>query len=297
MHIFSKKGSADDAAGFVAPSPKRDNRIRSTTSMKSLRRDNEDAQPELATGSDGAVPDPPVSQTQPGSHEVEDPQSILRSNDYATNGGLVASKLTNADNNSENNNNNNNNDMNEMASAPNRHREGSTSTDPMSDSAYASATGSPRNNPKSLRDSAEMQPIPVVWTEGTEPPPDDIDEDGQLQVQARPRSKGAFNATDPKRSQSMRSFRSGSMLRDRDGQDSVRTTPSGRRTPRRRLSLTGGGFASGAGTVGPASKPQDEETQLFRSRSVSAEASLTKKQKLKIGKAESECTFSFFSSF
>lgn len=262
MHIFSKKSSDD--AGFVAPSPKRNSRIRSTTSLKSLRDGNEDAQP-----TEGAVPDQPASDAQPipGDYEEsgqhEEPQSTLRSTDFATS-GLVASDSMGKKGNSH------------------KHREGSTSTDPMSDSGYDSA-GSPRNQPRSLRNSTEMQPIPVVWAEGAGPAPEDNDE------QTQPRSKSALSSADPKRSHSMRSFRSGSMLRDRDGQDSIRTTQSGRR---RRLSLTGGSFASGAGTIGPASRPQDDETQLFRSRSVSAEASLTKKQKLKIGKAECEYSLS-----
>ncbi len=38
--------------------------------------------------------------------------------------------------------------------------------------------------------------------------------------------------------------------------------------------------------VGPAALPNDEETSMFRSRSVSADAGLTDKQKVKIGKAE-----------
>ncbi|KAI0690143.1 hypothetical protein BC835DRAFT_1281545 [Cytidiella melzeri] len=94
------------------------------------------------------------------------------------------------------------------------------------------------------------------------------------------------NGNDVRRSQSMRSYRTAGSMRDRDGQESMRTTPSGRQTPSRRRSMTGGSFANGAGTIGPAARMTDDETKLFRARSVTAETSLSKKQKSRIGKAE-----------
>ncbi|KAI0342804.1 hypothetical protein BDW22DRAFT_1407342 [Trametopsis cervina] len=91
------------------------------------------------------------------------------------------------------------------------------------------------------------------------------------------------DGADVRRSQSVRSYRTSGTTRD--GQESFRTAPSGR-SPSRRRSMTGGSFANGAGTVGPAASAAEEETKLFRARSVTAESSLTKKQRVKLGKAE-----------
>ena len=154
-------------------------------------------------------------------------------------------------------------------SAKRKPRQGSASTD---DSGYGS--------PSPRRDAQDIQPIPVVW----------VGSNSQLQRNSRM----SDNSADTRRSQSMRSFRSGTN-RDGDGHESVRTMPTGRYTPtdrRRRVSLTGGTFANGAGMVGPAAVPHEDETNLFRSRSVSAESALSKKQKLKIGKEE--CQYASF---
>ncbi|EKM58345.1 uncharacterized protein PHACADRAFT_252600 [Phanerochaete carnosa HHB-10118-sp] len=88
----------------------------------------------------------------------------------------------------------------------------------------------------------------------------------------------------------MRSFRSsGTGRRDAADGQSMYTTQSGRYTPAqrpRRVSMSGGAFADGAGTVGPAVTPDPAETNLFRSRSVSAESALSNKQRLRISKEE-----------
>lgn len=153
-------------------------------------------------------------------------------------------------------------------------RVGSTSTGGAgSDSGYESP--SRRNKPRELRDdNNDIQPIPVVWAEP-----------GTDAIQRGPKSLAS--TVDARRSQSMRSFHTTGTL-NRDG-GSIRTTASGRYTPadrRRRASLTGGTFSNGAGTVGPAAAANEEETNLFRSRSVSAESALSKKQMLKISKTE-----------
>lgn len=156
-------------------------------------------------------------------------------------------------------------------------RVGSTSTGGAgSDSGYDSP--SRRNKPRELRDDDnDIQPIPVAWAEP-----------GTDAVQRGPKSLAS--TADARRSQSMRSFHTVGTL-NRDG-GSIRTTVSGRYTPadrRRRASLTGGTFSNGAGTVGPAAAANEEDTNLFRSRSVSAESALSKKQMLKISKTEREC--------
>ncbi|GJE88709.1 hypothetical protein PsYK624_047920 [Phanerochaete sordida] len=146
-------------------------------------------------------------------------------------------------------------------------RQGSASTygGTASDSGY----GSPTPRAKPLHD--DMQPIPVIWGG---------DGDG-------PRPTEKAGGADTRRSHSMRSFRSAGSRRDDGEGQSVHT--SGRYTPAqrsRRVSMSGGAFAEGAGTVGPAAEADPEQTGLFRSRSVSAETALSKKQKLRISKEE-----------
>ncbi|KAI0750550.1 hypothetical protein BC629DRAFT_1290256 [Irpex lacteus] len=175
-----------------------------------------------------------------------------------------------------------------------KRREGSVSsattrTDP--DSGYDSPT-SPKKRLSSLRkdnvlEDQEIDPVPVVWANGTQPqhPETDDEEDaGHHQYDRTPRSRSVLSHThgdgvNVRRSQSMRSYRTG-----RDDQGSIRTTPS--RASARRKSLSGGTFANGPGTIGPNAKADEEETKLFRARSVHAEAGLTKKEKAKLGKVE-----------
>lgn len=145
-----------------------------------------------------------------------------------------------------------------------------------SDSGYDSPTRSRMREPT----EEEFKAIPVVWSDSAA-------------AAVHRKSRTSELMYDSRRSLSLGSTRSVVALRD-DGRESVRTTPSGRYTPsssgglRRRISLTGGTFANGAGTVGPSSLPSNEDTSLFRSRSLNAESALSKKQKLKIGKAECE---------
>jgi len=141
-----------------------------------------------------------------------------------------------------------------------------------SDSGYDSPTTASQRRTKAPRqDTSDFQPIPVVWsgdgpTQGT----DDHDT----------RSKDIGNT---KRASSLRSFRSHPERDDR----SIRTSASGQRTPgerRRRVSLSGGSFKSGAGTVGPNSEP--DNVDAFLQRRTTLDASLSKKQKSKIVRAE-----------
>lgn len=142
-----------------------------------------------------------------------------------------------------------------------------------------SGYGSPTPRKKQLQTEDDMQPIPVVWG-------------GELgQNTTKRQSKMSAATADPRRSQSMRSYRSSGTNRDAADTQSMRATPSGRYTPAQHARMTssnGGAFADGAGTVGPAATPDPEETNLFRSRSVSAESALSKKQKLRISKDECE---------
>lgn len=138
-----------------------------------------------------------------------------------------------------------------------------------SDSGYGSPT--PRNKP--LED--DMQPIPVVWA----------GDPGGTPRQ----SKVSAGEADVRRSQSMRSYRSSGTRRETEDGQSMHTAPTGRYTPAqrpRRVSMSGGAFAEGAGTVGPAAAADPEQTNLFRSRSVSAESALSNKQRLRITKEE-----------
>ncbi|KIP07650.1 hypothetical protein PHLGIDRAFT_127525 [Phlebiopsis gigantea 11061_1 CR5-6] len=143
-----------------------------------------------------------------------------------------------------------------------------------SDSGYDSPSTTRAKLQPTHEGGNEMEPIPVVWAgSGSD-------------AQSR-RLQSLTDPSDARRSQSMRSFRTAGSTRA-DGRESVRND-SGRYTPadrRRRASLSGGTFSNGAGTVGPAAAANEEETSLFRSRSVSAESALSKKQKLKISKTE-----------
>lgn len=156
-------------------------------------------------------------------------------------------------------------------------------------SEYGYAPTSPRNG-SVLRKASSVQrlkPMPVVWTDADAERNADSPREPGTPTRARP-SMGS-----PRRSQSLRSFRPSTT--DLFDQDSVHTAPSTLRMPRRRISLSGGGsggFAKGAGTVGPRSTARDEETSVFRSRSIHADAGLSKKQQTKISK--SECRLSWY---
>lgn len=343
MHIFSKKkdaaadnvddnGDVGDTAGFVAPSPKRNSRIRSTTSLSNLqpteRPDEDDRSASAAVP--GHLPPPAVSFPEPmnkapclttpplldaerGEHEdtvpaqvpqptsrfIEDPTMVstaqerkrtgsLRSTDFASLSSPTMQSPTKS----------NNNTLKKSSSNAKlqKRREGSVSsattrTDP--DSGYDSPT-SPQKRLSSLRkgnvlEDQEIEPVPVVWANGAQPQQpetDDEDDAGHHQYDRTPRSRSVLSHTqgdgaNVRRSQSMRSYRTG-----RDDQGSIRTTPS--RASARRKSLSGGTFANGPGTIGPNAKADEEETKLFRARSVHAEAGLTKKEKVKLGKVESK---------
>ena len=83
-----------------------------------------------------------------------------------------------------------------------------------------------------------------------------------------------------RRSGSVRSNRSGFAV-DRGDQESIRTTPSMRR---RRVDLSAGSFAGGAGTVGPNAEPDVDDS--LSERRVAADAELSRKQKQRLNKAE-----------
>ena len=123
----------------------------------------------------------------------------------------------------------------------------------------------------------EIKPIPVLWTDAAE---------GQANV-SRMRSQRTARGEDGgggsvRRSGSTRSSRSGyGVDRDRADQESIRTTPSMRR---RRVSLSAGSFAGGAGTVGP-NADADIDDSLSERRDA-ADAELTKKQKQRLSKVE-----------
>ncbi|OCH93055.1 hypothetical protein OBBRIDRAFT_380379 [Obba rivulosa] len=154
--------------------------------------------------------------------------------------------------------------------------------DTMSDSGYDSATGerdTPAARPGSRASQASagiLQPIPVVWAESpVDAPPRSVSPWKRSQIR---------RAESPeKRPSSLRSFATDPLDRE-----SIRTAAgAGWRSPapgerRRRRSLTGGSFASGAGTVGPSATPRLDDS--FHARSASADAELTNKQKAKLDK-------------
>ncbi|KAH8100831.1 hypothetical protein BXZ70DRAFT_1077448 [Cristinia sonorae] len=187
------------------------------------------------------------------------------------------------------------------AAAHARKRNSAASTNGVpSDSGYGSAGSNAHSRSKSLTTTRaaptaigettndDIEPIPVVWSGEEDEAAFNEQEASAAQVQrshSRARSQSAWlpsrsvKGEDVKRSASVRSYR------DRNGdQESLYTTPSGRRTPHRRTSLGGGSFAAGAGTVGPNADMDVDES--FRLRSAAAEASLGKKEKLRLNKTE-----------
>ncbi|KAI0649098.1 hypothetical protein C8Q79DRAFT_1007664 [Trametes meyenii] len=169
---------------------------------------------------------------------------------------------------------------------------------PTSDSGYGS-TGGPRRPQSSASEaSTGIEPVPILWTESPSQEAHhraqawqrsiDDDDDGQSGRPAGRRQDSQF-----KRASSLRSFQSTSRRESasvlsgaggRDGEErvSVRTAPSVLR--RRRVSLSGGSFASGAGTVGPAASPVMDDS--FDARSRSAEMSLSEKQMAKLNRSQ-----------
>lgn len=166
----------------------------------------------------------------------------------------------------------------------------------VADSGYGSTSPSSKLQRSASRASTNIAPLPVVWSKT---PSSDALQRGQAVHHslddnshgdedadgARPSARR--NDTGFKRASSMRSFRS--VATTEGGRASVRTTPSVLR--RRRVSLSGGSFAAGAGTVGPAASQEMDED--FDARSRSAEAGLTEKQKAKLNKAQSECIWGY----
>ncbi|KAI0775196.1 hypothetical protein BD413DRAFT_533921 [Trametes elegans] len=170
---------------------------------------------------------------------------------------------------------------------------GSTSTGPV-----ASSPAPPRPHSRASQASTRIEPIPILWSES---PSQDAHQRGQAwQRSLHDRDDGASDDDDEnddgrrgdrsrgfKRASSLRSFRSVPAQRPESAAEggeraSTRTSVSVLR--KRRVSLSGGSFAGGAGTVGPAASPAVEES--FDARSRSAEASLSEKQKLKLNKAQ-----------
>ena len=192
-----------------------------------------------------------------------------------------------------------------------KHRQETAEDGTLSDSGYSSA--SPRNAPRTMPAAEHFESVPVVWSgpktesaaHGQEEHEQQHDEDSRGTPQPHRRTQELVSGSvaaaetgagagsvrrmgmgEPRRSQSMRSFRQSTADPHYDDAGSARATPLGRRTPRRRTSLNNGSFANGAGMIGANAHPSEEETSVFRSRSINADAGLTKKQRLKIGKTE-----------
>lgn len=121
-----------------------------------------------------------------------------------------------------------------------------------------------------------MNSIPVVWN------------DTIMDTRSNPVTK-SHGGHEPKRSMSMKSYRSVAVDRESGDDPTIRTLPDGGRSDsirRRRVSLTGGTFESGAGTVGPAASLPSEVDDSLYLRTASAHAGLSKKDKAKILKGE-----------
>ena len=163
---------------------------------------------------------------------------------------------------------------------------GRSSSVAVTDSGYGSGTNNARPQSRASRASDGIEPIPILWT----------DSPRAMRHRSMPAvdDDGAARDSSFKRASSLRSFRSAAprtSVADVD-RGSIRTTPSGAERStlrRRRISLSGGSFASGAGTVGPAASPAFDDA--FHDRSRSAEMALTDKQKVKLTKAQSKSCF------
>lgn len=166
-----------------------------------------------------------------------------------------------AGNGQEANDSEHNNDCGSQSDKP---RNGYQLTDPGPVSGH---NGSASNVSQTGGDD-DTKPIPVVWSPTS---------------QGSQRRLTKQNGDSPaKRAQSLRSLRP---VADQDG-TSIGTGVSTYR--RRRLSLGGGNFTTGAGTVGPAAMA-DLGGETFQARSAEADAVLTRGQKSRIDKNSCEC--------
>lgn len=153
-----------------------------------------------------------------------------------------------------------------------------------SDSGYSS---SPHTRPHPVARES-LAPVPVVWTnadESREGTPTPAWKRTKELGRGAPGAGGEDRGADVRRSQSMRSYRAGRADRY---EGSPHAASLGRRTPRRRVSLSSGSFANGPGMVGPNASMEGEEADVFRTRSILADAGLSKKQKQQIAKEECE---------
>ncbi|KAF7797310.1 hypothetical protein EIP86_008505 [Pleurotus ostreatoroseus] len=247
MHIFSKDKTQEISQ--AAPSPKeRDVQNGMTYDYSSGHAVPKDSALTTQETAEGA------NDAKAGASEANDARNIVGATDYATGQRQEA------------------------------HSVGAKNPAPASDSGYSSS--SPRNVPRTVEHEG-LQPVPVVWTnadgarEDTKPTPiwkrtkelgNNVEEGG-----------GGDRGSDVRRSQSLLSFRPSHVEPYGDNQH---TESLGQRTPRRRASLNVGSFASGAGTIGPNAVPEGGDTDIFRSRSLRADAELSKKQKHRIAKDE-----------
>lgn len=143
--------------------------------------------------------------------------------------------------------------------------------------------------------------VPIVWSSN----PND-DNDATIRGRRYPTGDDTYAGGDgspdaqwTKRSQSIRSTRSMPASRsyrsDRDrDRNSIRTSASTVR--RRRPSIGGGSFASGAGTVGP-NATANLDVEAFRARSREADGSLTRRQRSKLAKNSRMCSALIFVEF
>ncbi|CDO73709.1 hypothetical protein BN946_scf185015.g37 [Trametes cinnabarina] len=158
-----------------------------------------------------------------------------------------------------------------------------------SDSGYGSTGAGPqRPHSRASQASTNIEPIPILWHES---PSKEAHQRGQawqrsLDDDDAAAQPGSRHDSPFKRASSLRSFRSAgpraSMGAETEDRASLRTSPSTAR--RRRVSLSGGSFAGGAGTVGPAASPTLDDSFDVRSRT--AEMSLSEKQKSKLNKSQ-----------
>lgn len=172
-----------------------------------------------------------------------------------------------------------------------------TSSHRRSDSGYGS-TANARSPSRASEGNRSMQPIPILWSESQRARNQSvIDGEAYGEEETTYRDGPSKEESPFKRASSLRSFRSaGPRASNIDTMErrSIRTAPEGEigrlsSMRRRRISLTGGSFASGAGTVGPASTAMLDDA--FHARSRSADLGLTEKQKAKLSKDQSKCIY------
>ncbi|KAL6302429.1 hypothetical protein BKA93DRAFT_737038 [Sparassis latifolia] len=115
-----------------------------------------------------------------------------------------------------------------------------------------------------------MQPIPIIWN-GKE------SQDEEQASWKRNQNQQTGGDTPVKRAASMRSYRSNDRNRDSIGNGAFNER-------RQRASLSGGSFANGAGTIGPASIPPTDDG--LEERNAKVDAVLSPKDKSKVDKAQ-----------